>query len=443
MYSSRFIMVALAGTALAATPAAAGGLLGGGTTGCLCNAVGGVLRGAPSGSPSAGNVPSTHRSVGAAASGSVSKSLNITLTRSIDRHNGSIGMGAGLAGTVNSVAGATVRANGVTRTIGLAGSASSHNQAALSVQGIGTNHARSLAGTVKTTTRDVLGKVHGGGNGNGVPMAGRVTGLANVSVLNSSGTTRRALANVSVANGTGGAAGKLANVSVLNRTGTAGRSAVNVAALNGTGGNAGKVVNVSVLNKTGTSGRSLANVAVLNGSGGTAGKLANVSILNRTGTTGQSLVNAAVLNGSTGGAGRVANISVLNGRHGNGTGNGNGGLGLPAGVQIINGIPCGPDGTPLTGAAAVTVMAIITHKGGGGHGGGGTGSPGGGSNSGGNPGGGSQPGAQPPASSPPPQSAPPAASPPPQSPPPAASKPGKARSPGNYPFEDRRNRDKN
>jgi len=59
---------------------------------------------------------------------------------------------------------------------------------------------------------------------------------------------------------------------------------------------------------------------------------------------------------------------VLNGRgsHGGGHGGGgNGGLGLPDGVQLINGVLCGPDGTPLTPAAAAAVMAVIGGKHGG------------------------------------------------------------------------------
>jgi hypothetical protein len=52
-----------------------------------------------------------------------------------------------------------------------------------------------------------------------------------------------------------------------------------------------------------------------------------------------------------------------------GLGLGNGGVGapglgqLPRGVQIINGVPCGPDGRPLTGAAATAVMAALSGKG--------------------------------------------------------------------------------
>jgi hypothetical protein len=49
-----------------------------------------------------------------------------------------------------------------------------------------------------------------------------------------------------------------------------------------------------------------------------------------------------------------------------GLGGGNGGIGgagLPGGIQLINGIPCGPDGTPLTGAAATQALAMLTSSG--------------------------------------------------------------------------------
>lgn len=232
-----------------------------------------------------------------------------------------------------------------------------------------------VTGIVAVTTARSAGRHHGMSTG-AIGLAGTVhstAGVANVSALNRSGASGRYLANVSALNGRGGMAGKVINVSALNGTGTTGRSLANVAALNGRGGTSGKVVNMSALNKTGTSGRSLTNVAALNGRGGTAGKIANVSILNKTGTTGKSLANVAVLNGTTGGSGRVANVAVLNGHRGNG----HGGLVLPRGVRIINGIPCGPDGAPLTGAAAISVMAIIGTKGGHGTGGSNGGSTGG------------------------------------------------------------------
>ena len=43
MFSPKFIVLALGSSALAAVPAQAGGLLGGGAGNCLCQAVGGLL----------------------------------------------------------------------------------------------------------------------------------------------------------------------------------------------------------------------------------------------------------------------------------------------------------------------------------------------------------------------------------------------------------------
>jgi hypothetical protein len=204
-------------------------------------------------------------------------------------------------------------------------------------------------------------------------MAGSVTKIVDVRVAKSAGRHGGgANANIGLAGRVSGATGlshgksmagqvvRIGNVSVLNKASGKGRSLVNVAVLNSRGGTSGKLANVSVLNKTGATGRSAVNVAALNGSGGTSGRIANVSVLNKTGSSGRSAANVAALNGSTGGTGRLANVSVLNGRHGNG----NGGLRLPNGVQIINGVPCGPDGKPLTGAAAAAVKAMIGGNGG-------------------------------------------------------------------------------
>jgi len=317
----RILAISLAGSSLVAVPAQAGGLLGGVGTNCLCRAANGIIGGAKSSATRGSHF------------GGLSNGAGRGSYRGMNRHGA-------VAGSVS------------TSVIGVVGIGSSRS--------VGRHHpstrAIGLAGTVNSTS-----------------------GLANVSVLNRKGASGRYLANVSALNGSGGLAGKVVNISVLNKTGTSGHSLANVAALNGSGGMAGKIVNVSALNRTGTTGRSLANVAILNGRGGTAGKVANVAILNKTGTNGKSLANVAVLNGTTGGSGRLANVAALNGHHGNGQG----GLGLPRGVRIINGVPCGPDGRPLTGAAAVAVMATIGTKGGHGHGGSGGsngGSPGGGTN---------------------------------------------------------------
>jgi len=220
----------------------------------------------------------------------------------------------------------------------------------------GFGQAIGLAG--KLDGASSMGSLHGNGHF-GAGLAGTVTG--NGTGLAGSGGHGRSLVNVSVANADGGKAGKLANVSVLNRTGTHGRSAVNVAALNGSGGSSGKIANVSVLSRTGTHGRSAVNVAALNGSGGTSGKIANVSVLNRTGTSGHSAVNIAALNGTGGKSGKVANVAVLNGTGTTGHSAVNvAALNGVGGFRIINGVPCLPDGTPLTGDAAKRVLAALT-----------------------------------------------------------------------------------
>lgn len=310
MPRTQFIAMALTGTALAATPASAG-VLGGGAANCLCQAVQGLTVGTPAKATSivrgtrgigqAGLVrvgPHAGGTIGGNVTSSVKSSLSLSVDRSVDRRSGNMKASAGLIGKVHGGAVGAANFNGPGRSVGLAGRSSTQGSinsgAGLAVTGLGTNHAHGLAGNVGGTVNAVHGKAHG--------------------------------------------SGQLANVSVLNKTGSTGRPAVNIAALNGTGG--------------------------------TSGKIANVSALNKTGTTGRPLVNAAVLNGSAGGTGRLANVAVLNGRHGNG--HGNGGLALPNGVQIINGVPCGPDGKPLTGAAATTVMAMIggnsSHGGGSGNG---------------------------------------------------------------------------
>jgi len=280
MPRTQFIAMALAGTALAAVPANAGGLLGGGASNCLCQAAprlsgsssstkatanGRGIRGARQPGMISGG-PRGSRAINGNVTSSVNSALNLTVVRSIDRRSGHMGANTGLAGKVSNDTGGAVNLIGAGRSLSLAGKsstrASPNKRVGLTVTGLGTNHAHGLAG---------------------------------------------------------------------------------------------KVASVSVLNKTGTTGRSVINVAAMNGSGGTSGKIVNVSALNKTGTTGRSLVNASVLNGGAGGTGRVANASVPNGRHGKG----NGGLVLPNGVQIINGVPCGPDGKPLTGAAAAAVKAMI------------------------------------------------------------------------------------
>lgn len=234
-------------------------------------------------------------------------------------------------------------------------------------RGIGA--AIGLAGTLDGAVS--VGHAYGKGH-LGLGLAGSVTnsgiGLAGP------GGHGRPLVNVSVANAEGGKAGTLANVSVLNGKGTHGHSAVNLAALNGSGGTSGHVANVSVLNRSSTHGHSAANVAALNGSGRSRGRVAKVSVLNRSGTHGHSAVNVAALNGSGGSSGRIVNVSVLNGKSTSGhsllnvaalnglthKGGGGGNGGLLGGIRIINGVPCLPDGTPLTGEAAKAALMAMS-----------------------------------------------------------------------------------
>jgi hypothetical protein len=234
-------------------------------------------------------------------------------------------------------------------------------------RGIGA--AIGLAGTLDGAVS--VGHAYGKGH-LGLGLAGSVTnsgiGLAGA------GGHGRPLVNVSVANAEGGKAGTLANVSVLNGKGTHGHSAVNLAALNGSGGTSGHVANVSVLNRSSTHGHSAANVAALNGSGRSRGRVAKVSVLNRSGTHGHSAVNVAALNGSGGSSGRIVNVSVLNGKSTSGhsllnvaalnglthKGGGGGNGGLLGGIRIINGVPCLPDGTPLTGEAAKAALMAMS-----------------------------------------------------------------------------------
>jgi hypothetical protein len=308
MFRISYVALVLAGTALA-TPASAGGLLGG-SGNCLCGLLSGGTSANPTNGGGAGNPSGAHHRRGSLikvrSGGGIAKSIAVTTGRKIGHGNSAHGARFDLAGTVSSVAGATVKMKNGYKSVG-------------------------LAGQVAATANSVVRVKHG------------------------HGTT---------------AGPRLANISLLNKTGPTSSSVINVAALNGSGGKSGKLANVAILNKTGTTSRALANVAALNGSGGQSGKIANVSVLNKTGAAGSSAVNVAALNGSKGGSGRVANVSVLNGGHGKGA------IILPRGVRLINGVPCGPDGKPLTGTAKITVLAMIGGMGGGGgHGNGGTSNP--------------------------------------------------------------------
>ncbi|MFL6729298.1 MAG: hypothetical protein ACJ8E3_08260 [Sphingomicrobium sp.] len=230
-------------------------------------------------------------------------------------------------------------------------------------RGASAGHASSLAGSV--IGLGSVGRSHGGhGNGQAIGLAGTVSGSArtasslNVRTSHGHGIGLAGTVSANVSTRLAGRVGfghratsvaRVANVSILNGAGARNRALVNVSAVNRSGGASGKLANVSLLNRSATRGRSAVNVAALNGSGGTAGRVVNVSLLNRSGTSGRSAINVAALNGA--GAGKHR---------------------LPGGFRLINGVPCLPDGTPLTGAAATAVMAAVTAKSHGSSGGGGS-----------------------------------------------------------------------
>lgn len=212
------------------------------------------------------------------------------------------------------------------------------------------------AGNVALLTNSVvglggLGAGRGGGHGYGhaIGLAGIVVGS-----VSGAGAMGAGLAGAVTPSGGGSHQGGHRGY---------GQNLVNVSVANANAGMAGRVVNVAILNGQGSHGSSAVNVSALNGSGGSAGKVANVSVLNRTRSHGRSAINVAALNGSN-----------HNGNHGGHGGNGV----LAAGVRIINGVPCLPDGTPLTGASAVAALTAISGPGGS-HGHHGSSSPGSGS----------------------------------------------------------------
>ena len=308
MANIRILATAIVGSSLAAVPAHAGGLLGGGAANCLCQAVGGVLGGgAPTISRPDRSVTGIlsrgtgqRRQVSGSITNSVNGALGVTAARAAGRNHGRSIAGVGLAGTVSSVTRTAVGGQLLNKGIGLAGTSSAQ------------------------------GSVHS-------------SRLVNVSILNRTGTTGRSLANVAVLNGSGGTGGKLANVSVLNKTGTTGQSLASVAVLNGSGGTSGKVVNVALLNKAGTAGHSAVNVAVLNGRGSGGG--GNGGSGNGHGGTGHGGTGLGGLLGSSGNclcetvkgvlgsanSGGGSNGGSGNGGSGSGPGGSNGGTGSGGG----------------------------------------------------------------------------------------------------------------
>ena len=303
------IHILITGTALAlcASPALAGGSAGGGGT--------------ISGMSSSG-----HNLLGGLGHGRATRSSNATTS------------------CLCSAAGQAVRAIGSGRPAGrMPGNASGVRLLTNSVIGLnGLGAARGVG--------------HGSGHGGGpaIELAGIVTGNGGGVTTIGHGGYGSSLAGVTgigaglAGHGRGGTGVGLANVAVGNRTGAHGVSAVNVVALNRNAGMAGRVANVAVLNGRGSHGRSAINVAALNGTAGQAGRVANVAVLNGGASHGRSAVNVAALNGSGGKVGKIVNLALLNG-HGAGA----------SGFRLINGVPCLPDGTPLTGAAATAAMAAI------------------------------------------------------------------------------------
>jgi hypothetical protein len=278
MRYTRIMAIALASSSLAAAPADAGGLLGGGAANCLCNAVGGVLGSGAPGAPHIGSPGGLIRGTGSGLSrqgsiaGSVSNSVNgtlgVTTSRSINRRNGQVNGNVGLAGTVSNVTNATLGAQGLGRSVGLAGSSSTNGsvnkQVGVGLAGIGTNQLRSVAGHAAGSVNAVIGSSRDMAQGGSASLAGTVNGTANAVLAKSHG------------------------------------------------GDQGS------------------------GSQSLSGTLSSTS-------------NGALA------------ITKSHGGSGNSSGAGNEGPGLPNGIRLINGIPCLPDGTPLTGAAAERAMAALAN----------------------------------------------------------------------------------
>jgi hypothetical protein len=134
---------------------------------------------------------SHHGSIAASVSNSVSGALGVTAARSIDRRNGTVAGNVGLAGTVSSVTNATVGASGLGRSVGLAGSSSTsgsvNKQVGIGLTGVGTNHARSLAGRVAGTANALAGQSRGIAQGSGASLAGTVNGMANATLAKTHG----------------------------------------------------------------------------------------------------------------------------------------------------------------------------------------------------------------------------------------------------------------
>ena len=270
------ILLTGAAIAVTASPAMAGGPLGGGML---------------------SSIMSTTRTSSSTSTSSLTRTFTTSSNRS---HHSTSGSAANCL--CQTVSGLTGHAPSIGRT----GNASLIVNSVVGLGAVSRGHGHGggqsfgLAGTVTGTANNAASLSR---YGHGVGLAGTVTGTVNSALVGrvshgtGNGISRNPVLNVSALNARAGQAGRVANVPVLNGRAANGRSLANVTALNGTGGTAGRIVNVSALNGTRTIGQSAVNVTALNRAG-TSGRIANVSILNKTRTRGRSLANAAILNGS-------------------------------------------------------------------------------------------------------------------------------------------------
>src|SRR5262245_25260256 len=126
MLNSKILAIALAGSALAAVPAQAGGLLGGGSGG---------LNVVPSGALGSANcLCEASRS----ATGLVTNNSNILRATTSGHRRASV------AGSVSSVSNAVVGVNGAGRSIGLAGSSSTGASISKQIRLGGLGHGRAI-----------------------------------------------------------------------------------------------------------------------------------------------------------------------------------------------------------------------------------------------------------------------------------------------------------
>lgn len=236
MFRTRIIAITLASTVLAAAPAHAGGLLGG-------SGLGGLISG-PTNAADCGPAGVNGVSAAGRATGSVNGALGVTANRTGSGRHSQINVG--LAGSVNSVANAAAGANGLGRSVSLAGSSSTHaavnKQAGVGLAGVSGNRGIGLAGKVNHATGAALAVTRGTGNAGSSRSVNATLDTATNAALAATkshgnvGNDRSVKATLdsatNVALGVTKSHGN-ANMSVLNKTATTGHSAVNIAALNG------------------------------------------------------------------------------------------------------------------------------------------------------------------------------------------------------------------